>query len=53
MFDIIKTSPWDDMWRTMDALIQYPLKEKTLETQGLKTLIRRPHNLINVKNDKG
>lgn len=54
MFDIIKnTSPWDDMWKTMDALMQYPFREKTLETNGLKTLIRRPHNIVAVKDKDG
>ena len=54
MFDIIKPSSiWDDMFRTMDALMQYPMKERTLETQGLKNLIHRPHNLINVKDKDG
>ena len=54
MFDIIKPSSiWDDMFRTMDALTQYPFKERTLETQGLKSLIHRPHNLINVKDSNG
>ena len=41
------------MWKTMDALMQYPFKEKTLETNGLKTLIRRPHNIVNVKDENG
>lgn len=54
MFDIIRSnSPWDDMWKTMDALMQYPFKEKTLETNGLKALIRRPHNIVAVKDKDG
>ena len=54
MFDIIKNeSTWDDMWKTMDALMQYPFKEKTLETNGLKTLIHRPHNIVAVKDADG
>lgn len=43
----------DDMFRTMDAWMQYPTKAKTLETQGLKRIITRPHNLINVKDEDG
>lgn len=54
MLSIIKPqTTWDDMWKTMDALMQYPFKEKTLETNGLKTLIRRPHNIVNVKDENG
>jgi HSP20 family molecular chaperone IbpA len=37
----------------MDALMQYPFREKTLETNGLKTLIRRPHNIVAVKDADG
>lgn len=54
MFDIMKTTDmWDDMFRAMDALMQYPNSGKTLETQGLKNLIRRPHNIINVTDADG
>lgn len=54
MLSIIKPqTTWDDMWKTMDALMQYPFKEKNLETNGLKTLIRRPHNIVNVKDENG
>ena len=53
MFGITKANDWDDMFRTMDALMQYPFKERTLETNGLKSLIRRPHNIINVKDEGG
>ena len=56
MFDMIKPSAlwdWDDMFRTMDALMQYPEKKNNIETQGLKSLIHRPHNIINVKDEKG
>ena len=54
MFEIIKNnSTWDDMWKTMDALMQYPFREKTLETNGLKTLIRRPHNIVAEKDKDG
>jgi len=56
MFDMIKSSAlwdWDDMFRTMDALMQYPENKNNIETQGLKGLIHRPHNLINVKDENG
>ena len=46
-------STWDDMWRSMDALIRYPFEENPLATNGLKSIIRRPHNLVNVKDDDG
>ena len=46
-------STWDDMWRSMDALMRYPSEENPLATNGLKSLIRRPHNLVNVKDDDG
>jgi HSP20 family molecular chaperone IbpA len=46
-------STWDDMWRSMDALMRYPFEENPLATNGLKSLIRRPHNLVNVKDDDG
>lgn len=53
MFDIMKTAAWDDMFRQMDALVQYPLKERTIETKGLRGLINRPHNIINMTDKDG
>ena len=54
MFDIMKTqAPWDDMWRNMAALMEYPWTERGLENNGLKTLIRKPHNIVNVKDNDG
>ena len=53
MFDIMKSSPWDDMWRQMDAFMKYPFAEKTIEKTGLKSIINRPHNLINIKDAGG
>lgn len=45
----------DRMWRNMDALFNYPLlaDESKFETRGLKQIIKRPHNLITKKDDKG
>nr|DAH73812.1 MAG TPA: hypothetical protein [Caudoviricetes sp.] len=46
----------DRMWKNMDAMFNYPLLSGALpklENRGLKPLIRRPHNLITKKNDKG
>lgn len=57
MLELVNTrniwNDWDDMFRTMDALMQYPSKGGSLERQGLKNLIHRPHNIINVKDDDG
>lgn len=53
MFDIIKNDAWDDMFCQMDALMQYPFSNRTLETQGLKSLIHRPHNIINMTDGNG
>ena len=54
MFDMIRPSSiWDDMFRMADALTLYPVKEKTVENNGLKRLINRPHNLVNVKDENG
>lgn len=46
----------DRMWKNMDAMFNYPLLSGTLpklENRGLKPLLRRPHNLITKKDDKG
>lgn len=54
MFDMIRPSSiWDDMFRMADALTLYPAKEKSLENNGLKRLITRPHNIVNVTNKDG
>lgn len=45
-------STWD-MWRSMDALMRYPFDENPLATNGLKSLIHRPHNIVNVKDKDG
>ena len=47
------SSIWDDMFRMADALTLYPAKEKSLENNGLKRLISRPHNIVNVKDKDG
>lgn len=41
----------DNMFRRMDALMSYPLS--AIENRGLKSVIRRPHNLITKKDDNG
>jgi len=45
----------DRMWRNMDAIFSYPLlqDDSKFETRGLKQIIKRPHNLITKKDDKG
>ena len=54
MFDIMKTNDaWNDMWKTMDAIMQYPFGKNSVETNGLKSIIRRPHNIVNVKDESG
>jgi HSP20 family molecular chaperone IbpA len=54
MFDMMKPlATWDDMWQNMIALAEYPLNGKTLKDIGLRKLISRPHNLINVKDKDG
>lgn len=54
MFDMIRPSSiWDDMFRMADALTLYPAKERSLENNGLKRLISRPHNIVNVTNKEG
>ena len=54
MFDMITrpSSIWDDMFRMADAITLYPF-EKTLESNGLKRIINRPHNIVNIKDDDG
>lgn len=50
MIDIFK----DPLWDIMDAFTAYPRKkENRIATYGLRDVIRRPHNLINIKNDSG
>lgn len=44
-------SDMDNMFKRMDAMMSYPLS--SIENRGLKTLIRRPHNLITKKDDDG
>jgi Molecular chaperone (small heat shock protein) len=50
MFNLVK---FNDMWKEMDALMRYPFDEKTVENTGLRTIIKRPHNIINVKDKDG
>jgi len=53
MNNIMESDAWGDMWKMMDAMFQYPSKEKTVATNGLKAIIRRPHNIKNVKDADG
>ena len=53
MFDMMKPlATWDDMWQNMIALTEYPLNGKTLKDIGLRKLITRPHNIVNVTDPK-
>jgi len=50
MTDLIMRSP---IWELMDALTR-PFDDKSsVMTSGLKSVIKRPHNLINVKDKSG
>jgi len=42
----------DNMFKRVDALFNYP-RSSTFANQGLKTIIRRPHNLITKKDKDG
>ena len=55
MFDIMNPlATWDDMWQNMLALTEYPFNNgKNLMNTGLRKLIGRPHNLVNVTNKNG
>ena len=54
MFDMITPSSiWDDMFKMADAMTLYPTKGKNLENNGLRRLINRPHNIVNVKDANG
>lgn len=53
MFDMMKPlATWDDMWQNMIALTEYPMNGKTLKDIGLRKLITRPHNIVNVTDPK-
>ena len=53
MFDMMKPlATWDDMWQNMVALTKYPFNGKTLKDIGLRKLITRPHNIVNVTDPK-
>lgn len=49
MLNIIR----DPIWELMDSFINHPYDSKKITTNGLRTCINRPHNLINVKDDTG
>ena len=55
MFEIMNPlATWDDMWQNMLALTEYPFNNgKNLMNTGLRKLIGRPHNLVNVTDKKG
>lgn len=55
MFEIMNPlATWDDMWQNMLALTEYPFKNgKNLMNTGLRKLIGRPHNLVNVTDKNG
>lgn len=55
MFEIMNPlATWDDMWQNMLALTEYPFNNgKNLMNTGLRKLIGRPHNLVNVTDKNG
>ena len=55
MFEIMNPlATWDDMWQNMLALTEYPFNNgKNLMNTGLRKLIGRPHNLVNVTDKDG
>ena len=54
MFEMMKPlATWDDMWQNMIALTEYPFAGKTLKDTGLRKLISRPHNIVNVTDENG
>lgn len=44
---------FDDIFAQMDAWMRYPFEQGKLVDNGLKGIIKTPHNLYTVKNDKG
>lgn len=50
MTDLMATSP---IWELMDALTRPFDEKRNVMTYGLKSVIKRPHNLINVKDKDG
>ena len=49
MIDIYRDPVWEDMMNWM----LNPFGERNISGSGLKTIIKRPHNLINVTDDNG
>lgn len=49
MLDIIR----DPLWELMDSFINHPYDIKKITSNGLRTCINRPHNLINIKDNDG
>lgn len=41
------------IWELMDAFSSYPFGESRINNSGLKSIVKRPHNLIDVKDDDG
>ena len=44
---------FDDVFAAMDAFWRYPETDRSLMNRGLHGIIKIPHNLYTVKNDKG
>jgi HSP20 family molecular chaperone IbpA len=44
---------YSPIWELMDAFARPFENKRNIMTYGLKSIIKRPHNLINVKNDNG
>jgi HSP20 family molecular chaperone IbpA len=55
MFNIINSQDFmdHDVFKFMDALLRYPFEDQQIANSGLKQIIHRPHNLIEVHDAKG
>jgi HSP20 family molecular chaperone IbpA len=54
MFKLYKfNTDIDNMFNQMDALFNYPLSSDNTKKRGLKSIIKRPHNLITIKDENG
>lgn len=54
MFNYYKlNTDMDNIFKQMDAIFHYPISSDNTKKRGLKTLIKRPHNLITKKDENG
>lgn len=53
MFKLYKFNDIDNMFKQMDAIFNYPISSDNTKKHGLKSIIKRPHNLITNKDENG